>query len=123
LTVCVAALLGSDRKNRSLVELADRYATALERLAGRPSDDVRILLDALIDGRRQMVNGLVATNIDPRAAQRLAIIEREAEAAERPIDKVPTRDLLGVLRDRAAGNLDLDYPRDDEGEPVHLVGS
>lgn len=120
LALCAAVVLTSDRRHRALIDLAATYATSLEKLASRPSDDVRILIDALLDGRRQMVNALVATNIDPRAAQRLAIVERDAELAEQG----PSREqLMSQLRERMVQGLPDDYPADENGSPVVLVGA
>lgn len=118
--VLFAAFTLTDKRNATLAELVAAFGDSLEKVSLRESSDIKAVLDAALDGRRQLVNALVATAVDPRAAQRLAIIERDAEAAERP---PVARDLLAELRETAVGGLNRDYPTDSDGLPVQLVGA
>lgn len=118
--VLFAAFTLTDKRNATLAELVAAFGDSLEKVSLRESSDIKAVLDAALDGRRQLVNALVATTVDPRAAQRLAIIERDAEQAERAPSP---RDLLAGLRETAVGGLNNDFPTDSDGRPVQLVGA
>jgi len=103
---------------RQLVTMTETWGAEISRAALRETEDTRQVLQALASERRLFVNAVLASSADPRAVQRLGLVEQAASREERSLS---LREELAFLRD------DDPYARESEttgpnGEVIVPVG-